>query len=139
MGASYWRVAETARHLDAIADEIDSHRQARHRIYPPPQLTDAARRIVAAADWSRSQVVVDRMPVSQAILQVIDVAEVVTAVLVRDRLAQLGRTESVSTITVTLHRMCKRMDLVSTARGRFRLPTAAEEDLAIRARENDEA
>jgi hypothetical protein len=122
----YWQVDEVARQLDAIADEIDVHRLALHPVYLPPELIRAARRIVATADRGRTHVVVDRTPTSQAVLQVIDTSEIVTAAIVRQRLASAGHVASLSTITVSLHRACGNGDLIRTARGRFRLPTAAE-------------
>jgi hypothetical protein len=125
----FWQVDEVARQLDAIADEIDVHRVALHPVYLPPELTRAARRIVAAADHGRTHIVVDRSPTSQAVLQVIDISEIITAAIVRQRLAAAGHVASLSTITVSLHRACGNGDLIRTARGRYRLPTAAEREM----------
>src|SRR5688500_5509257 len=94
VSTSYERVAEVTRHLHAIADEIDVHRQAHHPIYLPPQLVSAARRIVAAADQSRAHVIAAKLPTSQAVLHVIDTSEVVTAAIIRKRLADAGHLAS---------------------------------------------
>src|SRR4051794_37245683 len=138
MSTDYRMVAEVARWLDKIADEIDAHRQARHPVFLPPELTSAARRIVAAADWGRAQVVTDRMSVGDAALQVLDMSEVVTASIIRTRLVEGGRVVSLPTLTVALHRACTRGDLISPARGRFRLPTPAERKLADATRDDKE-
>ncbi|WP_252442630.1 hypothetical protein [Pseudonocardia humida] len=124
-----------ARDLDAIADEIEMHRQARHPIYLPPELTSAARRIVAAADRPRSPLVAALTPTSEAILQVMDPSEVVTAAIIRDRLAKAEHFASATAISAALHHACVRGDLVSTTSGRFRLPTAEERKILEASRE----
>jgi hypothetical protein len=131
------RVVEVARDLDAIADEIEMHRQACHPIYLPPELTSAARRIVAAADRTRSPLIATVTPTGQAVLQVIDHSEVVTMAIVRDRLAKAEHFASATTITAALHQACVRGDLVSTTSGRFRLPTAEERKIIEASREGD--
>jgi hypothetical protein len=137
VGTGFSRVAEVIRDLHAIADEIESHRLAHHPIYLPPELAGAARRIIAEADRGRSHLVADLTPTSQAVLQVIDASEVVTMAIVRERLAKAGHFASASTITVSLHRACVRGHLVSTARGRFRLPTPDERAIVEASREFD--
>jgi hypothetical protein len=79
------------------------------------------------------------MPVGQALMQVIDTSEVVTAAIIRNRLAENGRIVPLPTITVALHRACGRGDLISTARGRFRLPTGEERKLAAASRDDNDA
>ncbi len=137
MSRSYWQVGEVTRHLEAIADDVDSHRRADHPIYLPPELVSAARRIAEAADWGRTRVIGDQTSISRAVLQVIEVSEVVTASMIRTRLAAAGRMTSIATITVALHRACGRGHLVSPARGQFRLPTAEEKRIVAASKELD--
>ena len=137
-GLGAGRVAEVARDLDAIADEVETHRQARHPIFLPPELTNAARRIVAAADRAPSPLAPGRTPTDRAVLQVIGSSEVVTATIVRDRLARAEHFASATAITTALHRACIRGDLVSTTSGRFRLPTGEEKNILDASREGGE-
>lgn len=136
-GMGCGRIAEVTRDLDAIADEIDVHREASHPIYLPPELARAARRIVAAADGGRAHVIDGLTPTGEAVLQVIDATEVVTVAIVRDRLAKAEHVASEATITVSLHQACVRGDLVSTDHGRFRLPTAEERMIIEAARDGN--
>lgn len=136
-GTGLGRVADVARDLDAIADEVEMHRQACHPIYLPPELTSAARRIVAAADRTRSPLIAERTPTDQAVLQVIDPSEVVPTAIIRDRLSRAEHFASTTAITAALHRACVRGDLVSTTSGRFRLPTAEERKIIEASREGD--
>jgi hypothetical protein len=131
------RVGEVARDLGAIADEIEMHRQACHPIYLPPELTDAARRIVAAADRARSPLSAGLTSTDEAVLQVVDPSEVVTPAIIRDRLAKAEHFASATAITAALHRACARGDLVSTTSGRFRLPTAEERKIVEASREGN--
>jgi hypothetical protein len=135
METPYWEAGKVAHILDRIADQVDAHRQAGHPIYLPPELVKAARRIVEAADWGRSQVVVEPTSIIQAVFEVMDISEVVTASILRDRLAKAGRSVALTSITVALHRACQKGDMVTTSRGRFRLPTVEEQRVAQAVRE----
>lgn len=126
MSTSYWRVDELAHELARVASEVETHQQAGNALKLPALLVRAARRIVAASDQSRAQAALETMPVSQAVVYLIEHQEVVTATDLQTRLAEIGREVRLASVTVALHRARRRGLLVSPARGSFSRPGTSD-------------
>jgi hypothetical protein len=128
VSTSYWRVEQLARELAAVADEVDTHVQAGHALRLPSLLTQSAQRIAAASERSRVDAALVTMPVSQAVVYLIDHQEVVTATELQVRLARIGRDVPLATVTVALHRARAGGQLVRRGRGRFSRPALPDPD-----------
>jgi hypothetical protein len=103
-----------------------AHLQIGHTLRLPAALTQAARRIVVSSEQSRTDTALQTMPVSQAVVYLVDHQEVVTAAELQVRLAKIGRKVPLPTVTASLHRARERGQLVSPARGRFSRPGSSD-------------